>query len=152
MAGARRERPESVLRYVLGALYAGPIPPDFSRVRLRAGFLAGLAAAALRAEAFVLGRNVLLSKGAARSIASGSETGARLLAHELAHVEQYRRHGIFRFLRRYLSDYLGGRARGLPHGEAYASIAFEREAQERAAALRPALRPEGSPGGLPRGG
>ena len=70
----------------------------------------------------------------------------------LAHVEQYRRHGIFRFLRRYLSDYLAGRRRGLPHGEAYASIAFEREAEERSVAARLSFRPEGFPGGLPRGG
>lgn len=32
--------------------------------------------------------------------------GLALLAHELKHVEQYRREGLLRFLRRYLSHWL----------------------------------------------
>jgi GNAT superfamily N-acetyltransferase len=103
--------------------------------RLLSGRLANLAAAALRVEAFVIGRTVFLSRRAARSVASGSREGQALLAHERAHVDQYRRHGLPRFLFRYLSDYLRARARGRPHEEAYAEIGFEREARESARAF-----------------
>ncbi len=102
---------------------------------LAAGRLANLAAAALRAEAFVVGRTVFLSRRAARAVANGSREGRMLLAHERAHVDQYRRHGVPGFLLRYLSDYVRARARGRSHPQAYAEIAFEREASERARAL-----------------
>jgi GNAT superfamily N-acetyltransferase len=124
------------------------------------GRLANLAAAALCAQAFVVGRRIFFSRGAAQAIASHSPEGLALLAHELTHVEQYRRHGIARFLCRYLSGYLRGRARGGSHAEAYAGIAFEREAEDRARALRTAaqqgpwtdrLSPEGFRDGPPRG-
>ncbi len=129
---------------------------DPKRARLREGRLASLAAAALGAQAFVLGRQVFLSAGAARSIASRSHAGLALLAHELAHVEQYRRHGAPRFLFRYFFEYFALRARGRSHAVAYAGIAFEREAEERAAAYRRAaangeISPEGFPGAPLRG-
>ena len=128
------------------------------RARLRGGRIANLAAALLRADAFVLGRQVFLSASAAQSIGSGSPAGLALLAHELRHVEQYRRHGIPRFLGRYFSEYLAGRLRALSHSEAYAAITFEREAQEDARRLRDGAAPvragrvnrEGSPADLRR--
>jgi len=54
-----------------------------------------------------------------------------LLTHEAVHVEQWRRYGFVGFLRRYIGDYLRGRAIGLPHSAAYRAIRFEREAVER---------------------
>ncbi len=54
-----------------------------------------------------------------------------LLIHESVHIDQWRDHGIARFLIRYLGDYLRGRAVGLPHRPAYRAIRFEREATER---------------------
>ena len=54
-----------------------------------------------------------------------------LLTHEAVHVEQWRRYGFVGFLRRYVVDYLRGRAIGLPHSAAYRAIRFEREARER---------------------
>jgi hypothetical protein len=105
-------------------------------IRLHAGRLANLAAVLLRAEAFTLARHVFLSGRGAASVAEGSEEGRSLLAHEIAHVEQYRLYGVRRFLPRYLADYLAARFRGASHAEAYAAIPFEREAQERASAFQ----------------
>jgi hypothetical protein len=125
--------------------------PPIPGTRLRSGPLARFAAAALRAEAFVVRRTVFLSARGARAIAAGSEEGESLLAHELAHVAQYRRHGVLPFLRRYFAQYFAGRARGLSHEAAYASISFEREAEERAVAARLAFRTAESPCGRLRG-
>ena len=99
-------------------------------IRLHSGRAAAAAAALFGAEAFTVGRHVFLSRWAARELASGSDAGAELLAHELAHVAQYRRHGLAGFLARYLFHYLAGRARGLRHREAYAAIPFERAARD----------------------
>ncbi len=55
---------------------------------------------------------------------------ARLLAHELAHVRQFRRLGVGPFVIQYTFDYLKGRRNGLGHKAAYAAIALEVEARE----------------------
>lgn len=52
----------------------------------------------------------------------------RLLVHELVHYRQWRTHGPFGFLHRYVADYLRGRLRRLGHREAYRRIRFEIEA------------------------
>ena len=63
------------------------------------------------------------------------QSGRRvLLAHELAHVEQYARLGTVRFLRRYLGEYFAGLWRLRSHRQAYLAISLEAEA--RAAAER----------------
>jgi hypothetical protein len=85
-------------------LVGGPVPPGSS--------------------AITIGRLVSVRKRAA-----GSE---RLLRHEQAHVEQYRSHGVLGFLRRYVADYLGWRARGYRHRSAYRRIPFEASAEWRA--------------------
>ena len=51
-----------------------------------------------------------------------------LSAHELAHRIQFRTHGVFLFLFRYLKDYLEGRIAGLTHYAAYRNVRYEREA------------------------
>ena len=53
----------------------------------------------------------------------------QVLRHELVHIDQWRRLGMTRFVRRYLSEYLAGRRHGLSHDEAYARISLEREAE-----------------------
>jgi hypothetical protein len=111
-----------------------------ARIRLHGGPFARIANRLLRADAFVLGRRVFLSASAAREISRGTERGARILAHEVEHVAQYRRLGIPRFLIRYAADYLAGRLSGASHAAAYASIRFEREA-ERAAEAATAVIP-----------
>ncbi|MCU1353091.1 MAG: hypothetical protein JWM05_2300 [Acidimicrobiales bacterium] len=52
-----------------------------------------------------------------------------LIAHELEHVAQWRRHGVLGFLVRYLRPYLAGRLRGYSHWSAYRRIPFEIEAE-----------------------
>ena len=52
-----------------------------------------------------------------------------ILRHELAHVAQYKRDGMLRFLGRYLFEYFRGRFRGLGHQQSYASISYEIEAR-----------------------
>jgi hypothetical protein len=75
-------------------------------------------------------RNVVFaSRSALERIADGD--ALVLLSHEAVHVEQWREHGVVRFLVRYLGDYVRGRAVGLPHHVAYRAIRFEREAVER---------------------
>lgn len=66
-----------------------------------------------------LGRLVIVRNGRAP---------ARLLRHELVHVEQYRRMGTMRFLLSYVFDYLRWRGRGYPHRGAYRRISHEVEA------------------------
>jgi hypothetical protein len=53
----------------------------------------------------------------------------RLLAHELVHVRQWRRLGVFGFLRRYVGAYLRWRLRGYGHWAAYRRIPLEVEAE-----------------------
>ncbi len=62
-------------------------------------------------------------------------TIATLIAHELTHLEQYRRLGPIRHAVRYSADYLLGRRRGLRHWDAYRAIGLEREARYVAAVI-----------------
>jgi hypothetical protein len=70
-----------------------------------------------------LGRWILLRRG--------HERDAGLLAHELVHVEQWRRLGPVRFLGAYLGAYARARRDGLDHASAYRAIPFEAEARRR---------------------
>jgi hypothetical protein len=58
---------------------------DFSKVRVHTDTLAATSARALSARAYTVGRHIAFAKG---QYAPASVTGARLLAHELAHVVQ----------------------------------------------------------------
>jgi hypothetical protein len=73
---------------------------------------------------------VFLSTSAATHVFSDEPDGARLLAHELTHVRQYRRSGAAVFLGRYVGEYLGRRLAGARHVQAYRELSFEREAEE----------------------
>lgn len=64
-----------------------------------------------------------------------------LIAHELVHLEQWRRLGPIRHTIRYLGDYVVGRLRRLPHWEAYRAIGLEREARYVAAVITAESRP-----------
>ena len=55
---------------------------------------------------------------------------AGLVNHELVHVRQWQQLGTMRFLRRYLTEYLRGRQKGLGHNKAYLAISLEKEARE----------------------
>lgn len=73
--------------------------------------------------AMTLGRFVLICRG--------NEHRVGLIAHELVHVEQWRRLGVVRFLVQYLGDYLHGRRAGLDHWAAYRALRLEEEARLR---------------------
>lgn len=77
-----------------------------------------------------LGRHIFLSPSAARSIAARTEPGARLIAHEIHHVGQFRREGFLGFVMRYVAAYARGRFRGLTHAASYGQIPFEIEARD----------------------
>ena len=53
----------------------------------------------------------------------------RLIVHELIHVRQWLESGTFRFLLRYVGDYLRGRISGRSHSDAYLAIRYEAEAR-----------------------
>ncbi len=55
---------------------------------------------------------------------------ARFVIHELVHVRQFAELGYFRFMFRYVKDYLAGRLRGEDHRTAYLAISAEEEARE----------------------
>ncbi len=105
-------------------LTAGRIDPDVpvrhSEVRVRNAPRWMLR----RYSAVALPRLVIMRRGVASHDLSG------LLAHELVHVDQWKRLGVRRFLARYLGEYLAGRWRGLSHAQAYAAISLEREARQ----------------------
>lgn len=67
-----------------------------------------------------LGRVIIVRRDAAHR--------ARLLRHELVHVEQWARHGLLGFTARYLGSYLRWRLAGYPHVGAYRRIPLEIEA------------------------
>ena len=66
-----------------------------------------------------------------RRLSSGieRERNARLIVHELMHVEQTKRLGPARHVLEYMLDYLAGRLRGASHWEAYRDVRFEVEAR-----------------------
>ena len=99
-------------------------------MRLHTHWLARILTRFLGADAFTVGRDIFLSPAAARSIAARTESGARLIAHEIQHVSQFAREGFLWFGMRYLAFYARGRFRGLRHGAAYSQIPFEIEARE----------------------
>ena len=102
-----------------------------AEVRIHDGKVSNLATRVLRADAFTLGRRVFLSRHSARLLTERGPEGEALLAHEMAHVEQFRRLGVLPFLIRYVGEYQHGRRRGRDHAQAYTQISFEREAREK---------------------
>jgi hypothetical protein len=72
--------------------------------------------------AITLGRRIYVS---ARVTGEHLE---RLLRHEIAHVEQINRLGVFRFYFRYVREYIALRRSGLKSYDAYRKISFEEEA------------------------
>lgn len=55
--------------------------------------------------------------------------GLALLAHEIAHCQQYDRYGAWRFRARYLGEYFRNRRRGMNHTTAYWNLSFEVQAR-----------------------
>ncbi len=81
-------------------------------------------------DAITLGSTIMMRPDRYERAIEGEE--AELIAHELVHVEQWRRYGPVGFLRRYLLDYARLRMIGLTHDQAYRGIGFEHDAYTRA--------------------
>jgi|PersoiStandDraft_1058852.scaffolds.fasta_scaffold25071_3 hypothetical protein len=90
---------------------------DLGDVRLCTSRLARVVAGVCRADGVTLGRFVFLSR-------RGERRDLPFLAHEVAHVLQYRQRGIPRFLLEYVAGWIAG-------GFRYSKISLEREAFER---------------------
>jgi hypothetical protein len=58
-----------------------------------------------------------------------------LLRHEMVHVAQMERLGVFVFVLRYVGEYVRNRLHGMGHDAAYRAISFEAEAFAADAAL-----------------
>lgn len=67
--------------------FAARLGHDFNNVRIHHGVRAAQAAQSIRARAFTLGNHVVFNQG---EYSPHSDTGKRLLAHELTHVVQQR--------------------------------------------------------------
>lgn len=70
--------------------------------------------------------NIYLQRGAYQP---ETIAGLALLAHEIAHCQQYDRHGAWQFRRRYLQAYFQNRRRGMNHATAYWHVPFEIQAR-----------------------
>jgi hypothetical protein len=77
-----------------------------------------------RYRGMVLGRTVLFS-------CDESEVSLALLRHELIHLEQMDRHGVWRFYLIYFRDYFINLWRLRNHNAAYRNVPFEQEAYRR---------------------
>ncbi|HEX6178454.1 MAG TPA: hypothetical protein VF057_08840 [Thermoanaerobaculia bacterium] len=96
---------------------------DASRATLRVGYPWWLRLFLLRGIAGItLGRRIYVAPHIA-----GSQL-ERLVRHELAHVRQIARLGIFRFYWRYAVEYVRNRRSGMSSAGAYRNISFEKEA------------------------
>jgi hypothetical protein len=102
---------------------------ELSGVRLIGGPGGRLVTAMAGARAVTLGRWIFLSPAAWQSLDRGRRAGLELLAHEVAHVVQYRYRGVTAFLWEYLREYLALRVRGRGHRAAYRNLRAEREAR-----------------------
>jgi hypothetical protein len=85
--GATGRPLESCTRQLMEAAFAR----DFSHVRLHVGSEAAASARELNASAYTVGNNIVFADG---HYSPNTMEGARLLAHELAHVVQQSRHGL----------------------------------------------------------
>lgn len=107
------------------ALFAPFFPGlDLSRVRVHEGIPRYVVANPI---GYADRCNIYFAPGAYRVDTIG---GLALIAHEIAHCQQYQRHGTWRFRARYLAAYFKNRWRGMDHLKAYRNIPFEIEARD----------------------
>lgn len=96
---------------------------DAVRARIRRGYPWWLRFLLMRGViGITLGRRIYIAHGI------DGEKLERLLRHELAHVAQIARYGLFTFYWRYLTEYVTHRRAGLSSSAAYRNISFEKEA------------------------
>ena len=70
------------------------------------------------------------------------DRNARLIVHELTHLEQWHRIGLVRYLFQYVADYVWGLFRGRGLNGSYMDIRFEVEARDTVSLVAPLSRPQ----------
>lgn len=79
---------------------------------------------------FFFPRNVVAFTVGRHIYCRSDNPSEQLLRHETAHILQYEKYGIIRFLLIYYLDYLSGLTRYQNHNDAYLNIPFEVEARK----------------------
>lgn len=93
-----------------------------ARAKLRVGYPWWLRPFLMKGViAITLGRRIYLKRDI---------VDERLIRHELAHVRQVRRHGLFGFAARYAYEFIRNLIRERSFDRAYRSISFEKEAHQ----------------------
>lgn len=70
-------------------------------------------------------------------------TGIASIAHELTHIQQYRKYGKLRFRLKYLVFFFKNKGKQMEDSEAYEGIPFEKEAFEKEQEVKKYLETEG---------
>lgn len=110
---------------------------DFSRVVVHRGGFSRLLTRWLRVRGVTLGNHICVAPGVD---IDDYPFGFLLVAHEIVHVLQYRRQGVFRFLTGYGRDFFRGIFSGKAPIEAYRAVAAEVEAFATEAVIREQVR------------
>lgn len=113
------ELPEAVQRHV-----------SESGARIRIGYPRLLRPFLRGFIAITLGRSIYV---APELLERGKGIFEKTIRHELAHLRQMARLGLFRFYSLYVMEYLRLRLARMSHMEAYDAISFEQEARAEAA-------------------
>ena len=118
------ELDQAVLRSVIPRV-------DPERIVIRVGPVWFRWAWGRRIAAIALPWGVYVRPDVMARLRAGSEPwrNARLIVHELVHIEQWRRFGGARLVFRYSGDYLKGLGRTRSHWEAYRGVRTEVEAR-----------------------
>ena len=106
---------------------------DFGRVKIHQDFLARRITRRLNARAVTIGNRIFMAPG---ENPGEYPFGFLLMAHELAHVAQYRSQGFIPFLARYFWDLGRGLLKGKRVFEAYRAVPAEQQAFKIEAEIR----------------
>jgi hypothetical protein len=102
-----------------------PVRPEQVTLRAASSVMRGVWGRGI--QAMTLGNTVYVHPAV---LAGPARALGLLVIHELVHVRQWRKRGVFSFLGTYGSDYLKGRRQKLGHRGAYRQIEFETEARD----------------------
>ncbi len=101
-----------------------PVRPEQVTLRTASSVMRGIWGQSVKA--MTLGNTVYIHPAV---LAGPARALGLLIIHELVHVRQWRKRGVFGFLGAYGSDYLKGRRQKLGHRGAYRQIEYEIEAR-----------------------
>jgi len=107
------------------AEFIRPVRPEQVTLRPASSVMRGVWGKGI--QAMTLGNTVYVHPAA---LAGSARALGLLVIHELVHVRQWRKGGVFGFLGSYGTDYLRGRREKLGHRGAYRQIEYEVEARD----------------------